>query len=92
MAHYLVIASHDPEECLDAIEQTLNQGPGFEEAYKWGCLVGDHTGYVFVRASGTDEALSDYVPHFLRDRAVARRVFRISGRELLGMREERERR
>ncbi len=92
MAHFLVVVPHDPEECLDVIEQTLNQGPGFEEAYKWGCLVGNHTGYVFVQASGADEALFDYVPHVLRDRAVVYRVSRFSGRDLRAMREERDRR
>jgi hypothetical protein len=88
MARFLVIAPHDPEECLDAIEQTINQGPGFAEAYDWGCLVGDHTGYVRVRADGPQEALDDYVPAFLRARAVVRRVFTITGRDLRTMRED----
>jgi hypothetical protein len=92
MARFLVIAPHDAEECLDAIEQTINQGPGFEEAYEWGCLVGDHTGYVRVRAQGAQEAIHDYVPAFLRERAVARRVFTIGGRDLRQLREAAEER
>ena len=89
-ARFLVVAPHDPEECLDAIEATLNQGPGFQEAYEWGCFVGNHTGYVFVRANGAEEAINDYVPTFLRDRATAYRVKSIPARELHEMRDREE--
>jgi hypothetical protein len=89
-ARFLVVAPHDPEECLDAIEWTINQGPGFQEAYEWGCLVGNHTGYVFVRAGGPQEAIDDYVPAFLRKRAVAYRLSQIRARDLSTMREEAE--
>ncbi len=89
MARYLIIVPHEPSDCLRAIEETINQGPGFAEAYEWGCLVGDHTGYVRVRASGAKEALNDYVPPSLRGRAEVRRVTTITGRDLRRMREER---
>jgi hypothetical protein len=87
MPRFLVIAPHDPEQCLEAIEETIGMGPGFEEAYEWGCRVGDHTGYVFVRADSAREAIDDYVPAFLRPRAVAHRVERINGRDLRRLRE-----
>ena len=89
-ARFLVEVSHDPEECLDAIEATINQGPGFQEAYEWGCGVGNHTGYVFVRAGGPQEAVDDYVPPFLRKRAVAHRLTQIRARDLGEMRERAE--
>ena len=88
---FLVVAPHDPDECLDALEATLGMGPGFQEAYEWGCLVGNHTGYVFVRAGGAEEAIDDYVPPFLRARARAYRVSQIKGRDLRVMRDEAER-
>jgi hypothetical protein len=91
-ARFLVVAPHEPEECLEAIEWTINQGPGFQEAYEWGCLVGNHTGYVFVRAGGPEEAIDDYVPPFLRARATALRLSQIRARDLHEMREEQERR
>ena len=40
-ARFLVVVSHDPDGCLDAIDETISQGPGFQEAYEWGCLVGN---------------------------------------------------
>jgi len=91
-ARFLVVAPHDADECLDAIEATIGMGPGFQEAYEWGCMVGNHTGYVFVRAGGGQEAIDDYVPAFLRGRAKAYRVAQIKGRDLRAMREEAERR
>ncbi len=86
-ARFLVVVPHEPEECLDAVEATLNQGPGFQEAYEWGCFVGNHTGYVFVRAGGVEEAINDYVPPSLRARAVAYRLTQIAARDLHAMRD-----
>jgi hypothetical protein len=86
-ARFLVVVPHEPEECLDAVEATLNQGPGFQEAYEWGCFVGNHTGYVFVRAGGAEEAINDYVPPFLRARAIAYRLTQIAARDLHAMRD-----
>jgi class 3 adenylate cyclase len=85
MARFLVVVPHDPERCLAAIDATLNQGPGFQEAYEWGCRVGNHTGYVFVRAGGAQEAIDDYVPPFLRPTAVAHRLTQFSARDLREM-------
>lgn len=89
MAVFLVMVPHEPHQCLDAIKDTISMGPGFEAAYEWGCLVGDHTGYVRVRAGGTEEAIGDYVPYFLRTGATALRVATIDGRQLMRMRRER---
>jgi hypothetical protein len=91
-ARFLVVVPHDAQECLDAIEATINQGPGFQQAYEWGCQVGNHTGYVFVRAGGAQEAIDDYVPPFLRPRAVAYRLTPITMRDLSDMRDQAERR
>jgi len=91
-ARFLVVVPHDPEGCLEAIDATLNQGPGFQEAYEWGCFVGNHTGYVFVRAGGAEEAINDYVPPFLRSGATALRLRQVSARELHEMLDREEER
>jgi hypothetical protein len=92
-ARFLVVAPHEPDQCLDAVEATINQGPGFREAYEWGCLVGNHTGYVSVRADGAEEAVNDYVPPFLRAAAKAYRLTQIRARDLRDLRDaETERR
>ena len=89
MALYLVVVPHEPEQCLEAIEETISIGPGFEAAYEWGCPVGNHTGYVRVKAGGRKEALEDYVPSPLRKNATALRLSSIDGRELARMRRAR---
>jgi hypothetical protein len=86
-ARFLVVVSHDPDGCLDAIDETISQGPGFQEAYEWGCLVGNHTGYIFVRANGAEEAIDDYVPAYLRAHAKAYRLSQIRARDLRDMRD-----
>ena len=86
-ARFLVVVPHEPDQCLDAVEATINQGPGFQEGYEWGCLVGNHTGYLFVRAGGAKEAIDDYVPVFLRGGAKAYRVTQIRARDLRDLRD-----
>ena len=86
-ARFLVVVSHDPDGCLDAIDETISQGPGFQEAYEWGCFVGNHTGYLFVRAGGAQEAIDDYVPVLLRARATAYRLTQIRARDLRDLRD-----
>jgi hypothetical protein len=81
MASFLIVSPHDADEHRRALEETLGQGPQFQEAFHWGCAVGDHTGYAFVRAGSAAEAVEDYVPAFLRARATARRVEKIKARD-----------
>ncbi len=82
MASFLLMSPHEPDEHLRALEETLGQGPQFQEAFRWGCVVGDHVGYAFVRAGSAGEAINDYVPAFLRARASAHRVEKVRGRDL----------
>ncbi len=82
MASFLIVSPHEPDEHQRALEETLGQGPQFQEAFHWGCAVGDHVGYAFVRARSAGEAIDDYLPTFLRARASARRVEKIKARDL----------
>jgi hypothetical protein len=87
-AHFLVVVPHDAEQCLDAIEETIGMGPRFQMGYEWGCLVGDHTGYAYVEANGPQEAVEDFVPYELRDRARVHRLFTIKAEDLYRMRDD----
>ncbi len=89
MAKFLVIVPHRPEHCLEAIEETIGMGPSFQIGYEWGCLVGDHTGYAYVEASGAQEAIEDFVPWELRSRARAHRLATIRVDELYRMKNDR---
>jgi hypothetical protein len=81
MASFLIMSPHSPGEHQRALEETLGQGPQFQEAFHWSCVVGDHVGYAFVRAGSAGEAIDDYVPAFLRARATALRVEKIRPRD-----------
>jgi hypothetical protein len=68
MARYLIESPHTTEECLRALDELLARGPGVLAKYDFGCMSGDHTGYVIVEASGESEA-RETVPTFLRGKA-----------------------
>lgn len=70
---YLVIAPHTPETCLATLDAVKAEAHGSAELAKWewGCMSGDHTGYLIVTAASPDDALK-HVPEM--ERAQARAV------------------
>ena len=68
MARYLIESPHTTEECLSALDEILVRGPGALAKYDFGCMSGDHTGYVIVEAGSESEAREN-VPSFLRGKA-----------------------
>jgi hypothetical protein len=66
---FVVIAPHSPEQCLAALDSLVAE----KKLDKWefGCMDGDHTGYLVTHAASKDEALAN-VPaeHRARARAV----------------------
>jgi hypothetical protein len=65
MARYLIESPHTSEECLRALDEILARDPGMLAKYDFGCMSGDHTGYVIVEAGSESEAREN-VPSFLR--------------------------
>jgi hypothetical protein len=51
---FLIISPHTPEMCLKALDEVQAKSPKLLTKMDWGCMAGDHTGYVEVNA--TDEA------------------------------------
>lgn len=70
MAKYFIESPHTSEECLGALDEMLAMGPDVLEQYYFGCMAGEHTGWVIVDAESESEAL-EIVPSFLRSRARA---------------------
>ena len=70
MTKYLVESPHTAEECREAMEEVLAIGPDVLEQYWFGCLAGEHTGWVILDAENESEALR-VVPSSLRSRARA---------------------
>lgn len=53
-SRFIVIAPHTKEECLKALDEAKAVGIKFLEKCDWGCMAGDHTGYILTDAK--DEA------------------------------------
>lgn len=68
MERYFIESKHTPEECLRALDEVLAKGSDILGKYEWGCMAGDHTGYVTVEARGETEAWEN-VPVFLRGKS-----------------------
>ena len=80
-SRYLVIAPHDAAECMKALDETKDMAPGALGKWDFGCEDGDHTGYLVVNASSSEEALKN-VPADLREKAKAIKVHKFTAAEL----------
>jgi hypothetical protein len=54
---YMVKISHTPEECLNILDKVKNEDARLFDKMEFGCMSGDHTGYMIVNASSEQEAL-----------------------------------
>ncbi len=68
MDKYFVESPHTPQECLRALDEILEKGPGLLAEYEWGCMAGDHTGYAIVEARSESD-VKENIPSFLRGKA-----------------------
>jgi hypothetical protein len=73
-----VISPHTQEQCLATLDAVNAMPKGKDELAKWewGCMGGDHTGYLMVSAGSAEEALK-HVPEAERGdaRAIALNKF-----------------
>ena len=78
-AKYLVIAPHTAEQCAKALDDVSTAG----SLNKWnfGCLDGDHTGYLMVTATSAEQALAN-VPADERAGARAVKLHQFTAAEL----------
>lgn len=53
---YLIMTSHTPEQCVRDLDAFQAANPKLLATVEWGCMVGDHTGYVVVDAANEDAA------------------------------------
>lgn len=73
MSKYIVESPHTPEECLRALDETLEKGEEMLKMFAFGCKSGEHTGWAYMDADSEKEAL-EAVPEFLRAKACAHKV------------------
>ena len=55
MDRYLVISPHTAEDCDRALVQVL--AAGYITHFEWGCMDGEHTGWVILEAENAKQAM-----------------------------------
>jgi hypothetical protein len=55
MDRYLVISPHTEQDCKQAIKDVY--AAGYITHFDWGCMDGDHTGWVTIDAENAGQAL-----------------------------------
>jgi len=82
---YLVISPHTPEQCMKALDDVSAAG-GLEK-WSFGCMDGDHTGYLIVSAANAQEAMK-HVPADERANARAVMLHHFTAAELKSIHEK----
>jgi len=78
-AQYLVTSPHTAEECMKAIDDV--SAAGTLAKWQFGCMDGDHTGYLVTTATDAASALAN-VPAEMRGRAHAVKLHTFTAAEL----------
>ncbi len=55
MERYLVISPHTVQDCKQALKEV--HAAGYITHFDWGCMDGDHTGWVVLEAENAKQAL-----------------------------------
>ncbi|HCA78451.1 MAG TPA: hypothetical protein DEP53_01820 [Bacteroidetes bacterium] len=66
MDRFLVISPHTAADCAHALKEV--HAAGYITHFDWGCMDGDHTGWVILEAANAKEALM-VVPSLQRSSA-----------------------
>lgn len=66
MAKYLIEVPHEPEtrECALAVQVFLTTGSHFLKNADWGCLDGEHKGWIIVELDNKEEARNILPPNY----------------------------
>jgi hypothetical protein len=82
MDRYMIILPHTPEECKKAIKQI--EAIGAITHFDWGCMDGEHTGYICIEAENKAQALM-VVPTLQRNQAKVIKLTRFSPEQVQAM-------
>jgi hypothetical protein len=52
-----------------ALDEELAKGKDVLNKFEFGCKTDDHTGYALVDANTRNDALNNYVPNFIQEKA-----------------------
>lgn len=66
MPQFLIESPHQSQDCLAILDQVL--AAGYLTHFSWGCMAGEHCGWVILEAESEKEARM-VVPSLVRDKA-----------------------
>jgi hypothetical protein len=79
--NYLIKFTHTKESCLSALEKISQDNEKLLSKIDWGCMSGDHTGYMMV--SGKDEkAVKDMIPKSILDQVTIEKVDKFTKKQI----------
>ena len=82
MDRYLVTSPHTSGDCKQALKEV--SATGYITHFDWGCMDGDHTGWVVLEAENAEQALM-VVPALQRHRAKAVKLVKFSPVDIVNM-------
>jgi hypothetical protein len=78
---YLLISPHKPEDCLAALERINAKDKQLLAKMDWGCMDGDHTGYLVTNGESAD-AVKAMLPESERASAKVVKVSKFTAKDL----------
>jgi delta 1-pyrroline-5-carboxylate dehydrogenase len=78
---FLVKTTHTPEQCLAALDEMAAKDKKLLAKMDWGCMSGDHSGYVIVQAADEKGALA-MLPEANRATATAEMVTKFTPEQI----------
>ena len=81
---YLIETTHTPAECLAALDTMAEQDKKLLAKTDWGCLSGDHTGYIVVDAD-SEQAARALLPEKMRANAKVIKVTKFTPKEIASL-------
>ncbi|MEE9594964.1 MAG: hypothetical protein V3V92_06140 [Candidatus Hydrothermarchaeales archaeon] len=68
MGGYFIESPHEKGNCRVALEEILAKNPDLPEKFDWGCMEGEHTGWIVLEAEDESDARSK-LPDILKSDA-----------------------
>jgi hypothetical protein len=81
---YLIEATHTPADCLAVLDTMAEQDKKLLAKTDWGCMSGDHTGYVVVEAD-SEQAARALLPEKMRASAKVIKVSKFTPKEIAAL-------
>lgn len=83
---FLIEATHTPDECLQALDAISTADAKMLPKWEFGCMAGDHTGWLMVNAVDEQAALQ-MIPASLRDKAKVHKLNRFTVEQIKALHE-----